>query len=75
MLKPVVIIIEQSPADTSPAAVATRNAVASFVDHINTHGEEIYQQYINAPPLKAGFDWFMAPRQVQVESVFKEGAD
>jgi len=72
MLKPVVIIIEQSPTDDSPVAIATRNAVRDIAHLINTHGEEIYQQFINAPPIKAGFDWFMAPRQVVID---KEGAD
>ena len=79
MLKPVVIIIEQSPTDTDAARVmtaVTNSCIEDFLRHIELHGEEIYQQLINAPPIHASFDWFMAPPITTAQSnVDKEGAD
>lgn len=74
MTRPVIILIPDSPDPRITAA--TRDSVKSIVAHINTHGEEIYQQYINAPPLSnnIGFDWFMSPRAAQ-SNADKEGAD
>lgn len=70
--KPAIILIPDSP--DPRIAAATRDAVESFVAHINANGEAIYHQYINAPPMTGGFDWFMPSRAAQ-SNVEKEGAD